>query len=55
MNDKRSTIKLLNDLKIFRNYKEDCLAYFNNTKEAQKFDKYIAEVETELTRRGVEF
>lgn len=55
MNEKRSTVKLLNDLKIFRNYKEDCLTYFNDTKEAQKFDKYITEVETELTRRGVEF
>ena len=52
---KISTKKLLNDLKIFRNYKEDCLTYFNDTKEAQKFDKYITEVETELTRRGVEF
>lgn len=52
---KRSTISLLNDLRIFRNYKEDCLTYFNDVKEAQKYEKYIIALETELTRRGVEF
>lgn len=55
MNEKRSTISLLNDLKIFRNYKEDCLTYFNDAKEAQKYEKYIIAIETELTRRGVDF
>lgn len=55
MINKRSSISLLNDLKIYRNYMEDCLTYFKDTKEAQKFDKYITAIETELTRRGVDF
>lgn len=55
MIDKRRTINLLNDLKIYRNYKEDCLTYFKDVKEAQKFDKYIIAIESELTRRGVDF
>lgn len=40
---------------IYRNYREDCLTYFNNIKEAQKYEKYIIAIETELTRRGVDF
>ena len=50
---KSSTTRLINDLRIYRNYKEDYLTYFNDTKEAQKYDKYIVAIETELTRRGV--
>ena len=49
----RKTSALLNDLSIYRNYKEDCLTYFDDAKEAQKYDKYIVAIETELTRRGV--
>lgn len=52
---KRSNINLLNELKIYRNYKEDCITYFKDAKEAKKFDKYIIAIETELTRRGVDF
>ena len=50
---KSSTTRLINDLRIFRNYKEDYLTYFNDVKEAQKYDKYIVAIETELTRRGI--
>ena len=52
---KLSTKKLLKDLKLYRNYREDCLTYFKNAKEAQKYEKYIIAIETELTRRGVDF
>lgn len=51
----RKTSALLNDLSIYRNYREDCLTYFKNPKEAQKYEKYIIAIETELTRRGVDF
>ena len=51
----RKTSALINDLSIYRNYKEDCLNYFNNAKEAEKYEKYIIAIETELTRRGVDF
>lgn len=51
----RKTSALVNDLIIYRNYREDCLRYFKKPIEAQKFDKYITAIETELTRRGVEF
>ena len=50
---KSSTTRLINDLRVFRNYKEDYLTYFNDPKEAQKYDKYIVAIETELTRRAV--
>ena len=49
----RKTSALLNDFSIYRNYREDCLTYFNDAKEAQKYEKYIIAIETELTRRGV--
>ena len=50
---KSSTTRLINDLRVYRNYKEDYLTYFNDAKEAQKYDKYIIASETELTRRGI--
>lgn len=52
---KRTTKSLLKDLKLYRNYREDCLTYFKNAKEAKKYDQYIIAIETELTRRGVDF
>lgn len=52
---KRSTKSLLKELKIYRKYREDCLTYFNNPQEAKKYDQYIIAIETELTRRGVDF
>lgn len=51
----RKTSALLNDLSIYRNYREDCLSYFNNPKEAQKYENFIVAIETELMRRGVNF
>ena len=51
----RRTISLLNDLRLYRAYKDDCLTYFKNDKEAQKYENYIIAIETELTRRGVDY
>ena len=51
----RKTSSLLNDLSIYRNYREDCLTYFRDFQEAQKYEKYILAIETELARRGVDF
>lgn len=51
----RTTKSLLKELKSYRNYKEDCLTYFKNAKEAQKYEEYIIAIETELTRRGINF
>ena len=51
----RRTVSLLNDLRLYRAYKDDCLTYFKNDKEAQKYEEYIIAIETELTRRGINF